>query len=500
VVRLLEELLDARYPETDFEVVCAAATAINSHVALPIARECARHDGDLWVVYLGNNEMVGPFGASTVFGRKAPPVGFVRASLFIKSTRLGQLVDDLLGRMGAGADAPDKWTGIQMFKDNPLPYDDPARLRVYRNFRKNLAAILAAGRSAGVPVLLSTVGNNLRDCSPFTSLHRAGLDPTAMEQWNAAFEQGRALEEDGDFEGALSSYRQAEAKDPSFAELQYRIGICLLQAGQADKARAALESARDYDALAVRADSRINEVLRSVAAEAGDGVTLVDAAAFMARDGVPGSDWFFEHVHFTPEGNYRLARLVAEHIDPLLPATVTRARTPAWADMQDCLDARALTTWDRLRIYHEMYNRISMFPHDGQSSNATNKALIAGEMELIKSGLTPLTQSEDRQMYEAALARRPEDVSLNVNFAQFLDGNGLESEALEYAYRFRNLLPDIAWTHYYLAIQLANNGQYAEAEASCERALEIVSPFTHAENRLKALRGRSHWPIRPPVP
>ena len=156
--------------------------------------------------------------------------------------------------------------------------------------------------------------------------------------------------------------------------------------------------------------------------------------------------------------------------------------------------------WDCLRIYHEMYNRISMFPHDGQSSNATNKALIAGEMELIKSGLTPLTQSEDRQMYEAALARRPEDASLNVNFAQFLDGNGLESEALEYAYRFRNLLPDIAWTHYYLAIQLANNGQYAEAEASCERALEIVSPFTHAENRLKALRGRSHWPIRPPVP
>ena len=26
------------------------------------------HDGDLWIVYLGNNEMVGPFGAATILG------------------------------------------------------------------------------------------------------------------------------------------------------------------------------------------------------------------------------------------------------------------------------------------------------------------------------------------------------------------------------------------------------------------------------------------------
>ncbi len=482
---LLEELLDARYPETDVEVICVAMTAINSNVVLPIARECARLDGDLWVVYLGNNEMVGPFGAGTVFGKKAPSVGFIRTSLFIKSTRLGQLMMDLLGRMGADAAAPGKWTGIDMFKDNPLPHDDPARGKVYSNFRKNLEDILAAGRKAGVPVVLSTVGSNLRDCSPFASLHKADLDPTSMKQWTAAFEGGRAVEKEGDVEGALSSYLLAEAIDPSFAELQYRIGICLLEAGREDKARGALQSARDYDVLAVRADSRINEIIRSVAGEDGVGGGLVDVVEVMAREGVPGSEWFYEHVHLTPEGNYRLARLIAEHIDPLLP--VTGARIPVWAEMPDCLDARALTKWDRLRIFYEMYQRISGSPFDDQSSSAANKDFIADKMKGIKSGLTGLTQLEDRRLYEAALARRPEDPALIGNFAQFLDANQLDSVALEYAYRLRDLLPDTAWTHYYLGSLLAANGRYAEATASLEHALEILSEFSHAENALKAL-------------
>ena len=66
--RYLQVLLRERYPSEKFEVINVAMTAINSHSVLPIARECARHQGDLWLVYMGNNEMVGPFGAVTVFG------------------------------------------------------------------------------------------------------------------------------------------------------------------------------------------------------------------------------------------------------------------------------------------------------------------------------------------------------------------------------------------------------------------------------------------------
>jgi len=54
---------------------------------------------------MGNNEMVGPFGAATVFGAKAPPLGFVRLNLAIQKTRVGQLlVDKVTDTWVAGRD------------------------------------------------------------------------------------------------------------------------------------------------------------------------------------------------------------------------------------------------------------------------------------------------------------------------------------------------------------------------------------------------------------
>ncbi len=78
--RQLEVLLRERFPGLHPEVIPAAMTAINSHVLLPIARECAHHQGDIWVIYMGNNEIVGPFGTGTIFGPQAPQLAFVRAS------------------------------------------------------------------------------------------------------------------------------------------------------------------------------------------------------------------------------------------------------------------------------------------------------------------------------------------------------------------------------------------------------------------------------------
>ena len=65
---------------SDFEVIQAAMTAINSYVLLPIARNCAALQPDLFIVYAGNNEVVGPFGAGTVFNRSMGSLGLIRAS------------------------------------------------------------------------------------------------------------------------------------------------------------------------------------------------------------------------------------------------------------------------------------------------------------------------------------------------------------------------------------------------------------------------------------
>ena len=89
--RYLEVLLRRRFPGQKFEIVNLGITAINSHVILPMAQDCARQHADIWIIYMGNNEMVGPFGAATVFGSRAPPLAAAKLNLALKKTRVGQL-------------------------------------------------------------------------------------------------------------------------------------------------------------------------------------------------------------------------------------------------------------------------------------------------------------------------------------------------------------------------------------------------------------------------
>ncbi|MCU0789396.1 MAG: hypothetical protein MUC91_14695, partial [Verrucomicrobia bacterium] len=116
--RYMEALLRQRYPDTRFEVVNVAFTAINSHVLLPIARECALHEGDIWIVSMGNNEMVGPYGAVTVFGWQAPPRAFVNIALALQKTRVGQWGRSLAQRFQSSPTEAASWGGMSMFLQN----------------------------------------------------------------------------------------------------------------------------------------------------------------------------------------------------------------------------------------------------------------------------------------------------------------------------------------------------------------------------------------------
>ncbi len=218
-----------RFPGTKFEVVNVAFTAINSNVILPIARECARHDGDIWIVYMGNNEMVGPFGAATVFGARAPPLPYIRFVTAVQETRIGQLAVSLARELHRGAAAPrTSWGGMEMFLNNQIPPDSPLKEIVYRNFARNLNDILLAGTRSGAKVLLNTVAVNLRDCPPFASLPE-GTNPS--ETAAAEFQTGRALLAEKDFAGAQEH----------------------------------LQRACDEDALPFRTDSRLNSEIRAAA-------------------------------------------------------------------------------------------------------------------------------------------------------------------------------------------------------------------------------------------
>ena len=96
--RILEAMLQERFPDLRFEVITAAMAAINSHVVLEIARDCARYDPDLFVVYMGNNEVVGPYGPGTVLTPVLSNLHLIRLRIRLQATKVGQLISGAAGR------------------------------------------------------------------------------------------------------------------------------------------------------------------------------------------------------------------------------------------------------------------------------------------------------------------------------------------------------------------------------------------------------------------
>ena len=485
--RYLQTLLRDRFPGTDFEVICVAMTAINSHAILPIARECARHDGDLWIIYMGNNEMVGPFGAGTVFGSRAPGTTWVRADLALKATKTGQLLDNLMQHAGTRSATPKIWSGLDMFKDHQLAYDDPGRLRAYANFKKNLADIVSAGQAAGVPVILSTVGSNLKDCAPFASVHQSGLDENQKAAWDGFYQQGTALESAGNVADALTCYSRAAAIDPHYAELHYRTGDCLMASTNAAAALQEFELARDDDALAFRADTRINRIIKDTAAGARQGVYFLDGEQTLARSSpanIPGNELFYEHVHLNFDGNYVLGLAFAEQTAALLPRDILARGEKDWASADLCDHQLAVSPWDRARDWQENFSRVSEPPFTDQLNDVPRAKFYMATLKELNSEMNPAAREQWRAAYVDALKASPDDCFLLENFVQFLDQTGDRDEAVKQEQKVCELQPQNPSPFYKTGTLLVRQGKTADAGDFFSRALAIRSDYVPALNDL----------------
>ena len=498
VGRYLQVLLRERYPGTEFEVITVALTAIDSSTILPIARECALHQGDLWLIYMGNNEMVGPFGAETSYGLHAPGLGMIRTILAIKTTRIGQLLDALGGRLRSNASTPKQWGGMEMFSNNRLGYDDPARLRAYVNFRGNLEDILGAAHQAGVPVILSTMAVNLKDCAPFASIHATGLDTNQESAWTQFYAEGVDQEAAGSTREALALYQQAATIDPWFADLQFRMGRCDLALTNDDQARRDFELARDYDALDFRSDTRINSVIREAAdRHAGQGVLLLDTAGAVAQnspEGIPGMELFFEHVHFNFAGNYLLALNFAEQVKKLLPASVTARDAGNWASPELCNSRLALTVWDRLGVWQRVLRLVTSPPFTGQFNHDAMLKIYEAKWAETKSLMNTQTPEQAQQIYEQALALAPEDSFLHLNFVAFLEKAGSPTKAALEAQRCCELVPQKPELYFHTGTLLVRDGKPAEAANYFSRALAIRSDYAEAQNAMGEILANQQKP------
>ncbi|MDB6020708.1 MAG: hypothetical protein JWQ04_565 [Pedosphaera sp.] len=485
--RYLEVMLRERFPGQKFEVINLGITAINSHVIVPIARECARREGDLWIVYMGNNEMVGPFGAATVFGSQAPPVAVVRLSLAIRAMRIGQL----LGAVGRKLRKPEAraWGGMQMFVENELAPDDRRREIVYANFQRNLKDIVRAGLDSGAGLLLSTVAVNLRDCPPFASLDATNLSAADAGNFQQAFAAAASAESQGNFAGATLLLAQAAAISRHSAELEFRLGQCELQVAKNIEARRHLQSACDLDALPFRADSRINGIILQLEQQfRNPKLRVFDAAAALGSlnpSGISGGESFYEHVHLNFDGNYALALAWAGQVGSMLPSSITNGATAAgWPSQKLCERRLGLTDWNRGAVVESVIHRLYEPPLGTQPNNARRIEALrywVNELNRRKRATDPATA---RAIYLEAIQRAPDDYYLHENFAAFLGSQGEKEQATTEWRHAHDLIPQDFVVDYRLGQALAEQGKFTEAEPILTQALTSHPGFTEGWMKL----------------
>ena len=471
--RVLQATLSLRHPEMKFEVVNAAMTAINSHAILPIARDCARASGDIWVIYMGNNEVVGPFGAGTVFGSQDLPLPFIRTTLALKTTRLGQLIDAAREQWQKPSADKSEWGGMQMFLDQQIRADDPRMTGVYRNFARNLADIIRAGRGCGAGVVVSTVAVNLKDCAPFASRHRAGLSESDKQKWDDAMVLGLQAQAAGRISEAVVQFQNAAQLDDANAELQFRLGRCLLAMGDIPGGRKALSAARDLDTLRFRCDSRLNELVRqTVAGREADKIFLADAEdsfAAASPDGVPGWDLFYEHVHLTFEGNCLLARTLAGQVEKLLPQSAS-VSLPAWPTAADCARRLGRTERDLRAAVAEILSRLTDPPFTTQINHDEQVRYLSQEARQAESGASV---AGALQAAQAAVAMAPEDAQLYQQVAALEQASGDLAQAEAAARREVDLLPssEEGWSQ--LGYSLVQEKKYDDAANAYQQAFDL---------------------------
>jgi tetratricopeptide (TPR) repeat protein len=494
--RVLEALLRQRYPEVRFELVNLAFTAINSHAIAAIARESARIDTDFWVVYMGNNEMQGSFGAGGAFGHAKPGWHAIQASLWLRTTRIGQLLDSLGQRVHGGQSAPGPWEGLRMFVEHQVPPDSPAREAVYSNFYKNLLSILASGERSGATVLLSTVASNLRDFAPFASQHHPHLGEAQRAKWHEHYSVALELERSGECKAAAEAFSQAARVDPFYADLQFRLGRCQMSLGQTSEAVASFRLARDYDALPLRTDSRLNSLIGEAAAQRPHVISF-DAEEAISRSipaGIPGAEFFFEHVHFTFDGNYALALAMAEQVRSRLPDRVVGSGQGSWLSQDQCARVMGWTLWHDIQARETMLRRISDAPFTNTLNHAGMVRLQTDWIARLRSQLTPAAIQEARAISEAAARAFPDDYLAHESHARLLEGAGDLAGALQAWQRVAGLVPQYPVAHYHVGRFLSVHGQMAEAREAFRKALNRRPDFPEARNEFGLMLLREQRP------
>ena len=434
--RVLRDMLRDVLPEDSVEVVNLGIAATNSYALVDIAREVRAQAPDAVLIYAGHNEFYGALGAASTENVLGSSPALKRAYLWMLRSRLVLALRHAVVRARAGAEPSERDAATLMealARNREIPLESDLYRRGVQQFEGNLMRAIETFRDEDVPVFVGSLASNLRDQPPLASPANRG--PTRAE---GVYLQAR---------------RTLGGGDLTLAQLLYA-------------------RARDLDVVRFRAPTEFNLIVDRVAKKTGATyVAIAEAAAREAPGGVPGDEFFLEHVHPNRRGYATIARVFFESIRDAgfggRRAQLGRLRPPAeyHAGME-------LTAFDERIVRHTVRTLTSRWPFVAANRRGDYRGSYR-PVDLFDSLAFEVSRGGPWEAGKLRLA------------AEYERTKRYDLAAAEYRGLARDA-PFFEEPHRLLGRSLLAKGEEAEAERAFQRAFTL-RPTTYTANVLATL-------------
>lgn len=314
----LKIALQTYYPNRNFEVINCGGVSYASYRLVPILQECLDHyEPDLILICTGHNEFLED--RSYHFTKKfAPKIGplfqVARKSRLIQSvisfSHQKNALETTQSILNPKVNAIlDYERGIERYKRN-----ETWRTNVETHFQFNINRMLRICEDRNIPAMLISPCYNLKDSPPFKSESTAGMTERTSKEWKSHLISA-SDSMSADIEKGINHLQQALYIDKEYAATWYALGQAYLQQGQFQKAHQCFQKSLELDVCPLRINSTLRSTLKQAANQwSVPFYDLQDLANKHSDFGIPGNEFFIDHVHPTIRGHQYIGVALANFI------------------------------------------------------------------------------------------------------------------------------------------------------------------------------------------
>jgi len=474
----LRAYLTAFYPSRLWEVINAGGISYASYRVVRLMEEITQYSPDLFIVYSGHNEFL---EARTYAGIMSQVPWLAELDNLLNRTRVYTSLKNVINysnstgsevnRIGRRPQLSSEVDALLDHSIGPDAYHRDAEWRadILAHYRFNLKRMAEIAELTGTQLVFVTPASNLKNNSPFKSEQDTGLTGQQRREWSAIFRQAKRAKRDGSWFEALNYLRQAEAMDPTNADLHYHLGQTFYSLGDFDNAKKAFQRAVDEDVCPLRAVSSMPSMINEVAAQYE--VPVVDFIGVLENDSyrqfghkILGEAYFYDHVHPVIKAHRILAIALMKKFVEMRLVEISPLRNQGVLEETTHAIMRKL---DRNAQGRGLKNLAKVFSWAGKAEDASRLAkrsfsILGPDAELyFILGLGAYTSGN----LELAITHYKQAISLEPDYVKALNNLGI---SLAGAGRF-----DQAVVAYQAVIHL--QPEHADAHVNLGNALERMN-------------------------